>query len=199
MKFAVVTVVILLGLVGAYYLSRPSNNMPVSISETPTPSVPPAAVEIPPDWKTFVSTKFGFTISHPGDVTVSTMDEGERFLKLGPSQSTGTELYDGILVIIKSGSLKGMSLRDFAQKEHKLIEENPVEPTVTEISPITIAGLSGWAYNVDSLGERRVIFLPIGTGEYLEINDGTVEPANREQTFEKNVSQMLSTLQYPAR
>lgn len=201
-KVAVAVVVCALIVVGAYVFSKrdaypdPASQIPTlvptDIVNSPTDPVPQTPA--PGDWKTYTSQQYDFSIRYPTDVTHQTTSEGERFHKLGPTQSDGTELYDGISVMIKTGSLGGKPFAQFVNDRYEEIKNDSVGARMGDKHPVTIAGKPGIAFTVSTLGERTNIYLPKDEGMYYEIINGTVEPQNRPQTFQGIVNAMLSTL-----
>ena len=200
MKRILVMIVIIIAIAASAFLLLPkdktTNQTPVTNQNiTPTTVILPSIdVSVPENWVPFTSQQYGFSIQYPLDMTHQTTSEGERFYKLGDTQSTGTELYDGISVMIKSGDLGGQTLADFVRNKHTETKKDQLQPEVGEIKQVSIAGLAGFSFRVRSIGDGTFIYLPKGNNEYLEIVNGTVEPAQREQTFQKIVDQMLSTL-----
>lgn len=200
MKKILILIVIIFVIAAIAFLLVPKNE---TTNQTPVTSqniapttviLPSIDVSVPENWVPFTSQQYGFSIQYPLDVTHQSTSEGERFYKLGDTQSTGTELYDGISVMIKSGDLGGQTLADFVRKKHADTKNDQLQPEVGEIKQVSIAGLAGFSFRVRSIGDGTFIYLPKGSDGYLELVNGTVEPANREQTFQKIVDQMLSTL-----
>lgn len=186
--------------VGIYFLliKKIPDSLPLA-SVTPSPAVSPSPapeVNIPDDWSTYTSTKYGFSLRYPSDVRHDLTTDGERFYKLGETQSEGTELYDGISVIIRSGSLGEQDFATFVDKAHTDIASDPVAPEVGEPYPVTIAGIKGIAFTVRSVGERTQLYLDKGNGEYLEILNGTVEPAGGNQMLKATADKMISSIRY---
>lgn len=188
---------------GVYFLNRnnsaitdadPRTSLPTGTSESPSPTS--GVQNIPENWQSYTSEEFDFMIRYPSDVQHETTEEGERFSKLGPTQATGTELFDGISVVITSGNLGEDDFETFVQKKYTELKNDPVQPRLGEMSEITLAGKNGFAFTVDAIGVRTQIYLPKGDDTYLEIINSTVEPTNREQTFQKTVDTMLSSLIY---
>ena len=178
-------------------LKKPNVNTNPVVQKKVSPT--PSSLEQPQptlNWVTYDSTISGFSIKYPKDLKHDTTVEGERFYRLGPTQSEGAELFDGISLIIRSGKLNGRTFKNWVDAKYKETVNDPVEQRVGGKIPITIAGMQGIAFTVESLGERIVIYLPKGDKEYLEIINGTVEPQKREQTFQKIVDSMLSTIAY---
>lgn len=207
MKLGILIFLIIGMCVGIYFLSQ--SNKPKSkviptpagqqqtTAATPTnlpPSPPSDIVTVPQDWKTVTSQTYGFSLSHPSDVTHDTISEGERFYKLGPSQKGQTEMYDGINLLIKSGNLEGKSFAVLTQEKYTAAQREPAHSQVGPKTPITIATIQGVSFRVSGLGDWTAIYLPKGKDQYLEIINGTVEPTNREPILQKTVDIMLSSL-----
>lgn len=213
-SFLVILLFVLVIFAGGYYVMSKqrftTTPAPVAKAMTPTPiytqtTVSPEvttaasspAATIPSSWKTYTSGAFGFSIKYPPDMQHDTQaGQEERFYKHGASQSQGTEMYDGILVLIKSGSLSGKSFDAWVNQKYEDTKNDPVQPRVGPKIPVTIAGKQGMSFRVSSLGDRNAIYLPKGTDQYLEILDVTVEPQGSTQGFQKIVDQMLSSITY---
>lgn len=205
MRFAVISVLILIVLIAGagyfYYGMMPAIEKPPVASTTPIASatIPlPAsskAPEVPVGWRLYTS-KNGYTLNYPPDLTIETTPEGERFYKLGPTQSTGTELYDGISFLIRTGDLAGLTLRQLADQKHQQNQDAPTTQEITDVKPITYGPHQGYQFRVNSLGEGDYIYLVGPNAQYLEIINLTVEPANREQTFQGIVETMFSSIRF---
>lgn len=208
--FLIILVVVIGIFAGGYYLlsqtmtpvSQPiTNSTPTSvITQAMSPSVSPSqavgATAIPAGWKTYTSSKYGFSLQHPSDMQHDMAGGEERFFRHGSTQSLGTEMYDGILVIIKSGSLEGKTFDAWVAQKYEDTKNDPVQPRVGPKQPITIAGKQGYAFFVSSLGDRNAIYLPKGTDQYIEILNATVEPENTNQGHQQVVDTMLSSLKF---
>lgn len=205
----VITIIFLLTVgaigVGLYFVNQQPKTkvvVPLPPTSATTPTLNPSGPKISPlptipaSWKTFTSMSYGFSIKYPADIKHDITSEGERFYKLGPSQATGTELYDGISVVIRAGSLQGKPFKEWVDQKYLEFKTDPVRPEVGDQKPITIAGMQGVSFTVSSLGDRTMMYLPKGTDQFLEITNSTVEPQDREQTFQKTVDLMLSSLEF---
>lgn len=193
---------IIFGIVAFFYFKNqntfsltdadPTTPLPAETTSTISPTSPVPV--IPEEWEAFNSVKYDFVIRYPSDVNHDTTAEGERFFKTGPTQSLGTELYDGISVTIYSEGLGDDTFDTFVQSKFKEMRNDPVNSQVSEIRKITIAGKNGYAFDVQSLGDSTHMFLPKENDEYLAIVDGTVEPTNRKQIYRTIVDRMLSSI-----
>lgn len=201
--FVLITTIIIFGGAYLYIQQQRTQKVVTTKGDIPKPTKPPVLATItttpdaiPASWERYTSSEYGFTISFPPDVTHDTTTEGERFYKLGKSQSQGTELYDGIRIVIKSGSLGKKPFAEWVNQTYENTKNDPVQPRMGEKKPITLAGKQGITYTVSSLGDATMIYLPKGTDEYLEITNGTVEPADSTQGLQKTAALILSSLRY---
>lgn len=195
----VLAIAFIAGMYITYRQNNPQNTADpytASNASTTTPTVEDTPDPIPSDWLSYTSEKYNFMIRYPSDFEHDTTSEGERFFKLGETQTTGTELFDGISVIINSGKTNNEDFRMFVEKQYDSMKNDPTQAGMGEIESITVAGKEGYAYTVKSLGKRFVIYLPRGRDQYIRIINGTVEPSNRPQTYQRTVDMMLSSLIY---
>ncbi len=194
MIFLLIAGIAVLGLTGVIDLSYPR-----VISPTPPAEITPADLSPSPTpnpeiegWETFSSEEIGFSIEYPSDINISRMEDTVVMTKQGPTQRQNTEFYDGISLSFSSGPLGERSLREFAEEEAIGYRQQPVVDEVSNLRFVTINDISGYSFDVVSLGERTYIYLPQGEDRYLQIINATVDPAN--QGFSETVNLMFSTL-----
>lgn len=153
--------------------------------------IPPEVTASPLPWPRYTSTKYGFSLEYPFDVTVTERNENVSFFKKGPSQAEATEFYDGISIIISSGALQGKSLKDIAEGK---IKEMQMHAEITK--PVTETSLNrkkGYTYTASGVGTFTEIILPKGNEEYLHITNGTIDPT--KQGFVIIADKMLKSLE----
>ena len=208
----VAIIIIILVLSGFYYifssLSDSPSPSPVTSASSPVPSVltsqalplpSPSAKhqEVPQDWQAYVSKEHDFNIRIPADIKPETTPEGDRFIKLGPTQSTGTELYDGIAITIKKGILEeNKTLDQLAKIKYEQAKSEPTTNSITELQPVIYGPLSGYQFRKSSLGEADYIYFQKSRTEFIEVINNTVEPANSEQTLGATARLMISSLEF---
>lgn len=197
----VISVLILILLIsGLYFLNQnqqASSQTPNSPSPTllaPKPSPQKTPIPVPEDWETFNSETYGISLRHPKDFTVEETQEGVRIVKLGQTQSLGTELYDGISVLIRTGTLDNQTLEEFVDTNIQETKDQPINATVSSKEKVRLLELDGFTYHVSSLGEATYTLLPIGTGRYLEIINSTVDPS--DMGYQKTVDIIISSLEF---
>ena len=166
-------------------------------SASASPSASPVVLkEIPVSWKTFQSETYGYSIRYPEDVKAEKTTEGDRFLKTGPTQSLGTELYDGIVFTIKTGNLENRSLEQLAKQRHGETAKEETTRSITELTPATFGTHQGYSFRRTGLGDGQFIYLLGKDGKYFEIINMTVEPTNRAQTFQNIVDLMIMSIRF---
>lgn len=175
-------------------LLSPTPTLIPDITET-LPSVSPTqTVQIPDNWQTYTSDEHGFTIQYPPDVDVEQRQVGGiQFIKYGPTQTEGTEVFDAISVVIDTGILGGVSLREYVDMRQQESDNEPIVESVSTVEQVTVGEYSGYQYTIVGLGEFTYIYLPKGENSYVQITNGTVDPT--DQGFAETVELMLSTLQ----
>jgi hypothetical protein len=150
---------------------------------------------LPDDWQTYISPEWEFAINHPSDVKIELTQNGVHFLKLGPTQSTGTELFDGLSLLVFTAQLQNISFEAFAQQEHAKLKNDPIYESVSDLSDVKVANYEGYSFTADGLGKSTTYYLKNGEKGYIKITDMTVEPANQNRDFKKTVTQMLNSFQ----
>ena len=189
------TVIVLAG--GAYYFN--AGKTPLTDSPTDSTMTDQSAgsqlSELPNDWETYTSSEMGFSINRPPDVRAELTQEGVHFLKLGSTQATGTELFDGLSLMISTAKLQNTNFDEFVQKEYGKIKNEPVYESVSELTESQVSTYSGYSFTATGLGKGTTYFLKNGSDGYIKIVDMTVEPANENRDFHKTVTLMLNSLQ----
>lgn len=157
--------------------------------------IPKTVNGIPSFWHLYRSETNGFMIKHPLDVTAEVTSTGDHFYKLGATQSMGTELYDGISLLITSGRMDGKNLKEFVFHEYLIAKKDPQTETITEIKPVTIGAKEGFVYKIKNPSEKEVIYLPRENNKYLIITNSTKTPDNQSRNYNEVVTQMLSSIE----
>lgn len=188
---------------GAYnFLSQQNrfNNIE-NISPTITPILnlnlsPTDKTDVSTGWTLFNSKALGFSIRHPDEVEVITTQQGVvSFIMIGPTQSQGTELFDGFNVTISKGIYSPTNyenFRGFVEEERQNKSKDPATQSVSALAPVTIAGKEGFQFEQNALGDYTHIYLPTISNEYLLISKIVADPGNLG--FEETINKMLSTL-----
>lgn len=167
------------------YVSRQGPNCEFAPCPTTT-----GGSSIPENWGTYTAAGNIFSFKYPPDMTLEKRADGLALIKIGPTQREGTEVYDGILLNFRTGSLQGQTLQQYVQGQ---VEESQQHAEVTRpLSQTTINGISGYTFMVRGLGEFTHIYLPLGDNQFLHISKLVEDPSN--QGFEKTANQVLSTL-----
>ncbi len=145
--------------------------------------------DIPESWKTYFGNGLGFEMKVPSDMEIDHFEDEVRFQFRGPTQEAGTELYDGISIVVNKISIKeGQTIKNAAeemfQEDEKLGEIN------IGLHAVNFAGSEGYAHTSTTLGQNNKIIIPSG-GEALVISYMAPDPTG--QGFSKTTSKILST------
>lgn len=144
-------------------------------------------------WKVYTDQDKGLSINYPPEMTLMKEAGGIKFLFLGPTQRTGTELYDGIIFYVFKESYNQNTLKEFV--EVQLEEEKKFEVTVTkELENWSFSGFNGYSYEIQGLGVFTYIFIDAGPGKTIKITYLAPDPKN--QGFQQTVNTMISTLKF---
>ena len=157
------------------------------------------------NWKTYVNEEENWQIGYPTNEnfkiqTHESTQIGQDgigkvvvFSKVGPTQSEGTEFYDGISVTIglKQKS-SAQTVMEFADKDSL---PNPDIGTRTPLKGIAVNGNNGVETTVSSLGEARLVYLeyPVYTDRVYYMAIFSTGPGESEAKYDEIVEKMLQT------
>ena len=187
--YGILGTTIILITIAVYTSTNPKtpNRLPV-----PTPTSELSVKNIPEGWKTYTSQNLGFALAYPSLMEIREHEDGTvTFVLLGPTQSKGTEMYDGISINFSNQSFEG-DFKEFIEKEWKLKKEDEVYTEVGEIKEVEYSNQKGFFYSISSLGDFDLIFLPVGDNTYLQITMLVEDP--KDQGFESISKKILDSL-----
>ena len=197
----IVVILFILSLVGlaVYYFGSKRSEVteePVPV-ETFVPS-PTSTTDPTTGWKTYTSDK-GFMFKYPIDAKVdfSQQEDAVKLQIWGPSQKEGTELYDGIGISFKAGSITaGKTLKDIVDNLFSQYSQMPDAKVIQEVAVYKAQDLSGYNFIIELMGKTTYLILQdsLNQTEYVVITEMYVDPSNKG--FELTVNQILSTLQF---
>jgi hypothetical protein len=146
-----------------------------------TPSVVPTTINDPngllvEGWESFDSKNLSLSFLYPKAAKVINNQDGEiSVVRRGPTQTEGTELFDGYALTFSKGNYD----TDFSQ----LVEDfrsisatNPAISETSEISKYTTPYAEGLLFTKVGLGEFDNIFLPLTDSEYLFVSRLVSDP-----------------------
>ena len=187
--YGILGTTIILITIAVYTSTNPKtpNRLPV-----PTPTSELSVKNIPEGWKTYTSQNLGFALAYPSLMEIIEHEDGTvTFVLLGPTQSKGTEMYDGVSINFSSQNFEG-DFKEFIEKEWKLKKEDEVYTEVGEIKEVEYSNQKGFFYSISSLGDFDLIFLPVGDNTYLQITMLVEDP--KDQGFESISKKILDSL-----
>jgi hypothetical protein len=163
---------------GFAYLSlskKATTNPPLASSVSPASSATPMPA-LPPGWVVFEAS--GISISHPADFSIrNDVPETITLFKHGPTQSPGTEVYDGVIINISKG-VHPETLKEFVDNEWATKTSDPIYTSVSQVTEVEIAGLKGYAFSTSALGDFDNIFLPWSETEHVYVTTLVADPGN---------------------
>lgn len=142
------------------------------------------------DWETYTNERVGFSIKYPSDFGLNTSDPlSAQFVLFGPTQSIGTELYDGVSMNVAYAEYGG-GFQKFVEDQ---VEESKQHGEIKEVlAPASLAGRSGFRYVSSGLGEFTHYYLPIDGTHHLYVSYLVSDPG--DSGFEELVKGMLESL-----
>lgn len=141
--------------------------------------------------------ELGFRMHHPVEMNIEGISEspegkGIRLTHWGPTQTEGTELFDGVSVtIIKGSTEEGVTLDQHTNVQ--LQRANEIGSVITPKHTTTLAGKQAFSYTVESLGIHTHYYLPIEDDTYLHII--TLSPDPTSQGYNQWIQGMLASLE----
>lgn len=146
------------------------------------------------DWQRFSVDDLDITIMYPPEMTYSTMSEpylGVQFNFWGPTQTPGTELFDGIGLTIQKRTYDQADLLAYVESEMAAIE--PIGEVTKAMSTTTLAGIEGYTFTSRTLGEVTKFYLPFGGNNVLFVDYIAPDPTNLD--YQQIINQILQSLQ----
>lgn len=199
----VVATIILVGAGLFFYLDQHDNQdneidmtpTPSTITETPSPEPTDEVSQSPENWETYESDNGLYSIARPPEITVNETAVGSTELQLiGDTQpEQGTEIIDGIRMVIETGDYEDESFLAFVEQQHMDMSE---EPTTDEIIPIQqrqTMGRTLYWWEVTSLGEFTHLYLELQNDQYWHASYLVEDPEN--QGYQDIVDDMVSSLE----
>lgn len=188
MKNKLIIAIFLIALVGAAVAglnSEDKNSASPQISET-------QKQENLGDWEKYSSRGLGVSFNYPSDFKKNDHPDGTvTVFKAGPTQTEGTEFYDGVSINFSKNAYSG-DFKNFVESERKKRLEDPIFKNVGEAKEVGYAGKKGYKFSVNSLGKFTLIFLPVSETKYLQISLLVEDP--KALGFESTAEGILASL-----
>lgn len=204
-----------LAVIGITYTSNKTNDSqsiptPTQTATSTSPTLSPTNSEgttmLPPNWKRYTASEAGWQINYPTEVKVNQVPgknafgptgtgTATTFLYIGPTQTEGTELYDGYSVSVGIAQKpQRQTLEQFA------LEETSSDPVSQRLSfeKITINGLEGYEIIIEGLGTFHQFYLahPSDENKVLRLSYIAAQPEGQAGSYEDKVQQMVQSLQF---
>ena len=203
-------VLALVALIGISYLStttqEDSNTPPTG---TPSSTISPSENDtslLPPDWKRYTQSTEGWQINYPTEAQVNELDaknafgstgigQAVTFFFKGPTQTEGTELYDGYsLSVGLAQKPQKQSLESFA------IDQSFSDPISERISfeKVTFNSMDGYEAVVRGLGTYHQFYFahPIDESRVIRLSYMIGGVEGEDSPYEEKVRKMVNSLQF---
>lgn len=183
---------------GAYFYFRSQSQIqtpgvqeltPPETQETPSPTPDPTA-----DWKTYTTSTY--LVKYPEDL-ITREDEGSTIAisKWGPTQTEGTELFDGYSITFQIKEVSDTTPQEYADTLISETKDVGISEITEEPSAITINSYQGVTYTEEGLGTYKHIILGSDNNSSLMLISIIVsDPGNLG--FQETVDQILSTFEF---
>jgi hypothetical protein len=137
-----------------------------------------------------------FSFLYPNDYQLDTSDPiHPRIYKHGETQSEGTEIYDGVLIVFETVELQGKTLEQWIDDK---IRNTPADGNSTVIKPkeaTTLNGYPGFTYRVRGLGEYDYIVIQKTPASQYALVITYIAPDPENKGYQKEVDATFSTIE----
>lgn len=206
-KIAMILIAIAaLGVIGyASYLNLINNKTNVVPSPTPTINIDSTIEtenieEYPETWEKYRSSTLGISFYYDQEMELkeNSNDPNEplRLVLIGPTQSLGTEVYDGLILIFNSGTYEG-DFGDFVTEEHLKNKNEPSTNEIGEVIGTGLGNLTGYEFTVSSLGEFTHYYfrdIDLKDNRYVKISTLVADP--EELGYDEILEKILTSIEF---
>jgi len=134
----------------------------------------------------------GITFDYPNDMEIDAVDGSLRVYKWGPSQTEGTEIYDGMVIsFARAENPNNLDLEAFTkvELENELAFEAEIIKPITEV---THGEFIGYEFTTVSLGKGTFFYCNNSAGDIIRTTYFMEDPLN--QGFEETLNKILESL-----
>jgi len=198
-KFLIIAALIIFGIGGWMFFGKDPKN--TSHNKKPANKDTELVEEktMPQTWQTYTDEFLEFSIDHPQDMQIRASEiPGQNpsisFFIAGPTQIEGTEFYDGISIEVSRGTYTDPELKEFAEQEINLLQQNMLAEEIIEpLTEITFAGKTAYRCEIRSISGARFtrIYTPADAGQFFLVTIFAEDPSG--VGFAQTVNQMLES------
>lgn len=147
-----------------------------------------------PGWKDVVFSKMGLSMQYPPEMELRENEDGSvSMVIIGPSQSLGTEIYDGLILNMSTNTYTG-DFASFVKSEHAKNNNEEAISKVGELGERTVGNRKGYEFFIEGLGRFTLIYLPINENKYLQISYLLEDP--KTQGFAMTLDKIFGTIRF---
>lgn len=190
---------ILIVVIGLLVYTNSSNRLSQDTSQnlSPTIAISPTnsqiMSDIPADYLLHEGKEF--SLRHHPDMEIRNEAPGiTSFVLVGPTQKGQTELYDGIIFAVQSGTYAQSTFKEFVDSEVKKFEDDGVTQITSGVISVNIGNKTGFEFSTRSLGEVRQIYLDAGNKKYVHVTLMVDDPSNAG--FDEVVNNIFQSLTF---
>ena len=191
----IVLSILILGIIagGAYlYLQNQKPEIPVALpvnQQSPSPTPDPMA-----DWEIYSVSPY--QVKYPQGLHVRE-DEGSvlNISKWGPTQTEGTELFDGFSITFQPREISDADLSAYVDAKIEEVKIQDISKVTSGPSPVTLNNYEGLTFVEEGLGIYKVTIVESKEKSmFMEISVLVSDPGNLG--FQETVDQILSTFEF---
>jgi hypothetical protein len=161
---------------------------PAETQETPPPTPDPTA-----DWEIYTTSVY--QVKYPGNLITGGDESMLNIAKWGPTQTEGTELFDGYAITFIPKETSEMTPEEYADEQIAELNNQGISKVTEGPNSITIANYKGITYTEDGLGTYKQIVLGSNDGTMLMVISVIIaDPGNLG--FQEEVDQILSSFKF---
>jgi len=196
--FILVLILSILLVGGFYFVTRNGNATLEKEAVMPTPTIASQALlptsDPTSDWEIYEHAEF--SVKYPSDLTVQDVEDNIFNLSIwGPTQTEGTELFDGFSVTFQSLDKQDMTAMEYAKDKISEAQVQGISEITEGPLPITINGYNGVTYTEEGLGTfKQIILESDNVSVFILISVMVSDPGNLG--FQDTVDEILSTFEF---
>ena len=143
--------------------------------------------------QTFSDAELGFSFKYLDEmIFVKESDNVARVYMAGPTQTEGTELFDGFSMAFAKSVLTADTLEETIKEELSQVEQMNGEITVPP-EPFSLNGMDGYTFTFVGLGEFISIYFPFDEENYVGIFYLVEDPG--DQGYQDKIDDILASFE----
>ena len=146
--------------------------------------------DLPGEWQTYTNQESGFSMDYSSALK---KEEGSqeivKFTLLGPTQREGTEIFDGISVIVTTATHTQKDLKNYI--ESRLEKTGEIGEVTSGPKRVVLNGNNGYRYEKVTAGSSTVLTFPLSEEKVIKISYSAPDPEDRG--YREIVEEMINS------